>query len=401
MPNNIPILDLSPSCPSSCSLIGTASNMRDFLLLKNLPNAPSDVTIAGLESEWTNNGNVVQPYNNLDPQSLTDPGDVFTDTTPILIKHKNINLYEYDAVYPLNGQQYTEYPLLNIDDSIAAITWQGTGNVEAWVDSDDVIIAANTWETKWVFELGVGNNKFRPGAYYGQPYFTDGTSSQGSHASYIYPNYITPVSINPNSYSVTSFILDATNETFATQYTYFEQKLNNYNKYNPLAGHYAINISTFNGGSTSYVDWNTELDNIGTLLVNNGNKNIDLFDFDIIDIGATEPTPSGFITAYGAFYNDYYLINPYNPTINGVTNALSNYQSSDAPLSANAYDTLIANTRDKKDTTISDIDSFAINVPELSNLDGGLLQNSGFATPTITMKFMNSGKPNTNGLKSY
>ena len=84
------IVDLSITCPSNCSLMGTSAIMRDFLLSKNLPDVPTDIIIAGLSNEWYNDGNLATFYENFDPQSLVDPGNVLSIINPLPLKNGHL-----------------------------------------------------------------------------------------------------------------------------------------------------------------------------------------------------------------------------------------------------------------------------------------------------------------------
>ena len=158
---SINILEIGPSSPSNIVLLGNAQTLRDYLLSKNLSNVPSDVINAALESEWFNGGLSITEYNVTDSLSLTNPGDVF-DWTEGTSQQKldlayNRNLYNYNEVY--FGQTFTEYRLVNIDDT--AISIIGAGNVEEYYDPDEASYVLNTWNNRWEFELN--RNTYAPG----------------------------------------------------------------------------------------------------------------------------------------------------------------------------------------------------------------------------------------------
>ncbi len=382
MPN---IVDLNVGCPSSCSLIGTASVMRNFLLLKNLPQVPTDIIEAGLTNEWYNDGNLAPTYDNLDPQALIDIGNVLSDINNLRIKHQNLNLYDdyanshYDEAHNPN---YTEYPLISINDSIAYVTMVDYGDVYNWVDADEVLVAAHTWDTKWVFELQ--QNKYQPGFVY---LTSDPSSTQTSQIDYIVQdtqNY--QGNITNNLYSVGFFNLIATNDEYSNT-SYFETYLRAVNRYFPTqtnngSGYADASFPAYNNFPVgndyiNYADPNTYA---GTPPINPNQEDIDQFSTaDGLQIGSSLLTPDGVREMLNNEYNDYYITSVYNPT-----NGPQSYINTNATLLVNTYDNNIL--YDKKNPTISNIDGFILNLPDLSSL-GFIEDVSNLPTPTLYNSF--------------
>ena len=356
---NIPIVDLSVTCPSDCSLIGTASVMRDFLLGKNLPATPFDIITAGYESEWYNDGDVATQYDNLDPLTLVDTGTVLDSIEQFRTQHKNINIYDdYDPDHYDNYGNYTEYPLISIDDSILTVTLSNFGNIQSWTDPDEALINIDTWETKWVMELN--NNKFNPSS----TYFN--ISALPNHNDNVVPD-ISILTLNTISsfivslYNISSFTTPDDASTLYTPVTYNQTFLESKNKYKQTAADSYISsyfyLSYYNYADPSLSDPN--------LIVNQTNDDIDHFtDKDGLNIFSfLSPTPQGIRDWYNVSYNDYSISGFYNPTGNGF---YSNGNINFMPVN-DTSDGFLPNN-DLKQIEIDNIDSFTLDLPEFSSL---------------------------------
>lgn len=357
MPN---IIDLSVNCTSDCSLIGTSSVMRNFLLGKNLPQVPTDIIYAGLVNEWYNNGNVAPAYNNVDPQGLIDIGQVLDRINIMRAQHANINLYND---YPLNHYDqpnYTQYPLVSIDDSIATVTINNFGNIEGWTDPDEALIQIDTWDTKWNFELGKNRNS--PSATYFNLFY----GLQG-HTNHIGVNIWTPTDniisdFLTKIYNINSFITisDPTNPT--TPLSYYQTKLLTFNKYKQSASD--SYVPAYFG--LSYFDYSNPNLSDPTLIINSSNSNIDSFT-NIEGGNITQfPTanPQGVRDLYNTSYNDYSLISTYNP----ISMSTSYTNGSVQFITLNSAGDGFQPDKDLKDNSISNIDNFTLNVPDFSPL---------------------------------
>ena len=229
MPN---IIEISPSCPSSCALIGSASSMRDFLLSKNLPDVPSDIITAGLSSEWYNDGKVATIYENFDPQTLTNPGDVFNwgtgNINDMRTKHQTLNLYDdyeqehYGKFYI--SSPYDNYYKFDVDDSIEKILLKSFGDVEKWTDQDNASGPGDNWENRWVIELNT--NKFHPG----NAYKTNNSSS--SHGDYVF-NSTDSLPFKINNSTIDKFLYDSETKE-QTKKAYYEENIDKFNQYHPI-----------------------------------------------------------------------------------------------------------------------------------------------------------------------
>jgi hypothetical protein len=167
MPN---IVDITPSCTSSCSLLGTAASLRDFLFNKNLPVAQYEVITAGLESQWYNKTADVKTYTNDEPKSLSDFGDI-----------------------------------------------------RSWTDPDEALIKLDTWTSKWILELK--NNRYFPGS----SYFSNTLTSHDDYVVYDVNN----INITTNPYSIDNFISNY-NQTDYDKINYYETFIALLNRYQPI-----------------------------------------------------------------------------------------------------------------------------------------------------------------------
>jgi chaperonin cofactor prefoldin len=350
------IIEISPSCPSSCALIGSASIMRDFLLAKNLPSVPSDVEIAGLSSEWYNDGDVATEYNNFDPGSLTNPGTVldwgYGNIDEMRIKYKNANLYDdYETDHYQYGG-YTEYPLLSIDD--VNLTLNGFGNIQGWTDPDECLVISDTWDHKWTFELQ--NNRYYPGTSYIYSTLQD-------HSDYIVVDTDNP-SITPNPYSVDQFYNDNDN-TIYNHRVYYEMFLD------PLNAYHSVNNGGYNNipVGTTLMEYGYNLI-IETNPVNSTNDNIN--DFTTPD-GIQSPWE--YITTAEGARN--WLTDTKNKYYNDPTHVYQNILSSPSIQYTNETtgDNIIGN---------NDIDVFEVNNNDLSS--NGIVQGSTF-TPSGMIEY--------------
>jgi len=359
MPN---IVDLSVSCPSNCSLIGTSSVMRDFLLGKNLPQVPTDIIQAGLVNQWYNDGNLAPTYDNLDPQALIDIGNVLSDIEAMRIQHQNLNLYddyEDDHYAPSQFINYTQYPLISIDDSAASVTMHDFGDIESWTDMEEALIQADTWETKWTFELGL--NHYTPDStYFNIP-------ALGSHSDNIIPDisFLTTNIIGQfltTNYNISSFIMFDNVNAIYTPLEYYQQLLEPYNKYKQTAND-SYWPSYFGLSNYNYADPNLSSPNLN---VNQTDDSIDEFtDGEGLNVVAfPTPDPQGAREWYDTTFNDYSIGVNYNPSgIGSYANGNVNFTP------ANDISEGFLPSKDLKDNKIDSLDNFTLSTPEFSSLN--------------------------------
>jgi hypothetical protein len=328
--------------------------MRDFLLSKNLPAVPSDIITAGLSSEWYNDGKVATIYENFDPQTLVNPGDVLDwgsgNINDMRIKHQNLNLYDdfdpehYGTQYV--SSKYNEYLLLFINDSAAKVTIHNAGNIQEWTDPEESLIISDTWDHKWDLELKQ-ENKFFPG----DSYFI---TSQPTHSDFIIID-VHNSSVVFNPYSIDNFVESQTNTQY-TKTSFFEQELDVFNQYHPISLGYN-NIPVNN----TYVDYNKDLP--PTTPINSTKDNIDVFttpdgskspwDFVLSTTGARE-----WLNTKNKYYND-----PSRVYKGILTTGILQYDS------GVAFDKKLGD---------SEIDIFEVNTSDLSV--NGIIEGSNFTT---------------------
>lgn len=353
MPN---IIEISPSCPSSCALIGSASIMRDFLLAKNLPDVPSDIITAGLSSEWYNDGSVATEYNNFDPGSLVNPGDVLnwgdSNIDQMRIQHKNLNLYDdYDPDHYYYGG-YTEYPLVSIDDINVGLN--DFGDIREWTDPDEALVVADTWDHKWLFELHV--NKYYPGptSYY--------ETSLPAHSDYVVVDVENP-SITFNPYTIQHFISNY-NQTPYNNINFYFTFLDPWNAYHP------VNNGGYNGIQVGATMLNYAYTSFETNLVVNS-TNDDINDFTTPD---GVQTPWDYVTTAAGARDYFETKNKYYNDANHV------YQNILTPASTQ-YTNESTNDQPVGD---SDIDVFDVDTTETPGI--GIIEGSTF-TPSGMVEY--------------
>lgn len=352
------IVDLSITCPSNCSLMGTSAIMRDFLLSKNLPDIPTDIIIAGLSNEWYNDGNLATFYENFDPQSLVDPGNVLSIINTMRAQHANLNLYDdYSDEHYNSIQDYTQYPLISIDDSAAAVTILGFGNIEAWTDMDTALIQVETWDGKWDFELIT--NRYYPGhGYYNIPSLTNHSDNIIQDISILTTDIISQ--FTTTNYNISSFIMPD-NSTVYIPLSYYQQLLELRNKYKQTpSGSYA---SQYFG--VGYFDYALPTLQNPSLDINPNDDDIDTFsDQEGLNVVAfPTATPVGVREWYTSLYNDYSILTTYNPS------GLGSYVNGNIGFFTIDNQIGFLPNNDLKDNRIDTIDNFIVNLPNLNELD--------------------------------
>jgi len=383
MPINI--LELGPSSPSNVVLVGNAQTLRDYLMSKNLPSIPSDVTIAGLDSQWFNGGPMVTQYEVTDPLPLTNPGDVFTwdggSSDAIRNDVAINNLYNYNDVY--FGPTFTQYHLVNIDDTNISII--GAGNIEEYYDPDEASHVLSTWDNRWNVDLN--RNTYSPGHigyFYSE---TDSwTHSTAENTSGIQQISDTNISLPflSDLYSISNFISVLDNTEYSNL-VYLSDIVTAYNRYGSTT--YWLDILTgnlINSPDAAYFSYNDIAENtniLGTVgTINATNDNID-------DWSNTNGNPGSGDQYYETNHIDAltYLINRNRygtvETLGSVPLIGSNYYNNLNVLVSFNGNTFVEVGAESINSDNSDINTFNVDV-DLREVGGGLWEGSGQFSPS-------------------